>query len=223
MKNIEGIIKGLLYSDNPATPKNIKFPVLREILLSDKIDELLNIRTGDMKNLIQHYYKEIESDNALEHPSFYLDRIKSIQKERLNKVMSGNANIVIYDRLKKMYEDEEIEEIKKDRGLRRFSLYNGFIDIKVTTKTELDYEIQMMKLDAIYNVIINCKSIPATELINWYNQLVKYAKENYGNKPVVGKSHIFVGENDLKKEEFLLYHCLNDDKIYCINRIKLKF
>lgn len=223
MKNIDGVIKSLLYSDRPANPKNIKFPVLRELLLSDQLPDLLNKRNGDMRKLILHYHKEIANDRSLKPPSVYLKEIDVIQKERLEKVLKGNTNKVVYNRLKKMYENEEIEEIKKDRGLRRFSLWNGYIDIKITTWPELEYEIQMLQLDTIYNIITIYQVIHGNELVKWYNNLVQYAEETYGRKPVVKTSEIFVGENDLKRETYLLYHCLTDDKIYCINRTKLKF
>lgn len=222
MKNIDGIIKSLLYSDRPVTPKNIKFPVLKEILLSDKIMEILNVKNAEMRKLILHYQKEIAEDKELKKPQYYLDIIDAIQNERLNKVLNGNTNKILYNRLKKAYEDEEIEQIKKDRGIRRFSLRNGFIDIKVTTLTELEYDIKMLQLDAIYNIATTYTVINSTDLINWYEKLVKYAKETYGCSPIIKTSAIYVGENDIKAEEYLLYHCLTDDKIYCIQRTKLK-
>lgn len=223
MKNIDGIIKSLLYSDRPVTPKNIKFPVLRELLQSDKLTELLNVKNAEMRKLISHYRKEISEDKSLKDPQYYLNIIDSIQNDRLNKVLNGNTNKVLHNRLKKIYQDEEMEEIKKDRGVRRFSLWNGFIDIQVTTLPELEYDIQMLQLDAIYNIVTTYTPIKSTELIKWYENLVKYAKETYGKAPVIERSKIFVGENDIKVEEYILYHCLTNDKIYCIHRTKLKF
>ena len=223
MKNIDGIIKSLLYSDRPVTPKNIKFPVLRELLLSDKMREILDVKNGEMRKLILHYQKEISADKQLKEPQYYLNIIDNIQNERINKVLNGNTNKVLYNRLRKIYENEEIEKIKKDRGIRRFSLRNGFIDVKVTTLIELEYDIQMLQLDSIYNVVTTYNAIKSTELINWYEKLVKYAKETYGSIPVIKTASIYVGEDDIKSEEFLLYHCLTDDKIYCIQRTKLKF
>lgn len=223
MRNIGGIIKSLLYSDRPATPKNIKFPVFRELLLSDKRHKLLDVRNGDMRKLVLHYQKEIAADKQLEHPSVYLEEINVIQEERLNKVLKGNKNKVLHNRLKKMYENEEIEEIKKDRGAKRFSLWNDSIDIKITTWPELEYEIQLLQLDAIYNIITTYQTIHGSDLIKWYDNLKKYTQETYGQKPVLQHSCIWVGENNIKKEEYILYHCLTDDKIYCINRTQLKF
>jgi hypothetical protein len=223
MKNIDGIIKSILYSDRPVTPKNIKFPVLREILLSNKMMELLNAKNSEMRKLILYYQKEISADRLLKEPQYYLNIIESIQNERLNKVLNGDTNKILYNRLKKVYENEEIEEIKKDRGVRRFSLRNGSIDIKITTLPELEYDIKMLQLDTIYNIITTYTTIKSTELISWYEKLIKYAKETYGNLPVIKTSSIYVGENDIKTEEYLLYHCLTNDKIYCVNRNKLKF
>lgn len=223
MKNIDGIIKSLLYSDRPVTPKNIKFPVLRELLLSDKMREILDVKNGEMRKLILHYQKEISADKQLKEPQYYLNIIDNIQNERINKVLNGNTNKVLYNRLRKVYEDEETEKNKKDRGTRRFSLRNGYIDIKITTLPELEYDIKILQLDAIYNIVTTYTAIRSTELINWYEKLVRYAKENYGNLPVIKTSSIYVGENDIKSEEYILYHCLTDDKIYCINRYKLKF
>lgn len=223
MTNINGVIKSLLCSDRPVTPKNIKFPVLRELLKSEKLPELLDVKNAEMRKIILHYQKEIASDKTLKDPQHYLGIIDAIQSERLNKVLNGNTNKVLHNRLKKIYEDEEMEEIKKDRGVRRFSLWNGFIDIKITTWPELEYDIQMLQLDAIYNIITTYQAIKSSELIKWYNQLVNYTKETYGKSPIIEKSKIIVGENHIKAEEYLLYHCLTDDKIYCIQRTKMKF
>jgi len=223
MKNIDGIIKSLLYSDRPITPKNIKFPILRELLLSNELKELLNIKNAEMRKLIIHYQKEISADESLEEPQCYLNIIDSIQNERLNKVLNGNTNKVLYNRLKNVYQDEDIEEVKKDRGVRRFSLRNGFVDIKVTTLSELEYDIQILQLDTIYNIITTYTTIKSIELVEWYEKLVKYSKETYGKVPIIGRAKIYLGENDIKTEEYLLYHCLTNDKIYCINRTKLKF
>ena len=88
---------------------------------------------------------------------------------------------------------------------------------------ELEYDIQMLQLDTIYNIITTYQAIKSSELIKWYNQLVNYTKETYGKPPIIEKSKIIVGENHIKAEEYLLYHCLTDDKIYCIQRTKLKF
>lgn len=223
MKSIDGVIKSILYSDRPVTPQNIKFSVLRELLLSDKLMELCDAKNSEMRKLIFHYQKEISADKSLREPQYYLNIANSIQNERLSKVLSGNTNKVLYNRLRKIYEDEEIEEIKKDRGVRRFPLRNGAIDIKVTTLPELEYDIQMLQLDTIYNIITTYTTIKSTELIDWYEKLIKYAKATYGSAPVIKTSSIYVGENDIKTEEYILYHCLTNDRIYCINRSKLKF
>jgi len=223
MKNIDGIIKSLLYSDRPITPKNIKFPILRELLLSNELMELLGIKNAEMRKLILYYQKQISSDESLKEPQYYLDIIDSIQNERLNKVLNGNTNKILYNRLKNVYQDEDIEEVKKDRGVRRFSLRNGCIDINVTTLLELKYDIQTLQLDTIYNIITTYTTIKSKELIEWYEKLVKYSKKTYGKIPIIKKSKIYLGENDIKAEEYLLYHCLTNDRIYCINRTKLKF
>lgn len=222
MKKIDGIIKSLLYSDRPATPKNIKFPVFKEILLSDKRDEIFDVKNSDMRKLLLSYQNEIEQDSSLKPVAEYLAIIDGIQEKRLEKVLNGNTEKVVHNRMKKMYENKEIEEIKKDRGVRRFSLWNGFIDILITTWPELEYEINMLQLDAMYNIATTYEAIHSSDLIKWYNHIEKTAKNTYGKPPVIERSKIIAGENQLKSEEYLLYYCLTNGKIYCIHRTKLK-
>ena len=76
--------------------------------------ELCDAKNSEMRKLILHYQKEISADKSLREPQYYLNIIGSIQNERLSKVLSGNTNKVLYNRLRKIYEDEEIEGNKKD-------------------------------------------------------------------------------------------------------------
>lgn len=222
MKNIDGIIKSILLSDRPINHKNIKFDVLKEILISNKLNEIINIRNSEMKDLVNYYKKEIDDNKSLKPSAYYVDLVNSIQQERLKKVMSGNVNTVVQNRLKDMYRDEEIEEIIRDRGEQNFRIKNDTIMIKRTTMEELNYHITMMKTDVIHNIITSYEFISHDKFPIWYEKLMEYAKITYGTKLIKDVSKVFVGDNKFQREEYIFYYCLTNDKICVIKRLQLK-
>lgn len=221
--NIKGIIKSLIYSDRSITPKNIKFHVLREILKSEEFDEIIKNKNGEMKKILIYYKNEINNEKSLKDFDYYMSKVNAIRQERLNKIMNGNINKVVYNRLKKMYQDEDFEKEMKDRGIRHFKVKNDTLKVKIITLEDLEYQLKMMQLDAINNIITTYEQIKSTDLENWYENIKKYTIQTYGQKPVKNEYKLFLGENNFKSEEYLLFHCLTNDKVYCVKRTKMKF
>lgn len=95
-----GLVKSLLYSDRPINPKNIKFEMLKEVLLSEHLYVILEKRNADMQKIISHYKNEIAKDGALKTAKEYLEYAESIRKKRANTVLSGNSDKFAKERLK---------------------------------------------------------------------------------------------------------------------------
>lgn len=222
-ENINNIIKSILLSDREITPKNIKYNVLHSLIKSDYKDELFNKRTNEMKRLIFHYSDQINNDSTLEHSSVYISELNALKEERIKKVMNGNYKSVVKSRLATMYKNELLEETWKDRGFRHFKYKYGTIPLKITDIEQFNYEYRTLQFDAIDNVMTTLQIIEQDELNNWYNITEEYCKLNYNNRPIILDSKIYLGENNFKKEEYLLYYNLSDGKIYIVYRLYLKY
>ncbi|QUH21956.1 hypothetical protein [Alkaliphilus sp. B6464] len=222
-KNSQGIIKSLVYSDRNITPKNMKYDLLKEVLKSEELDSIIENKNGEMKKILIYYKDKINNDKSLKGFDYYLDKVNTVRAKRLNTIMNGNVNKVVHNRLKDMYRNEEIEDEIRDRGVKHFKVRNESLEVNITVLTDLEYQLQMFRLDTIYNIITTYEKIKSTELFIWYENIKKYTQTAYGHLPIKSKGKIYLGKDHLKEEEILLYHCLTNDHIYCVKRVKMNF
>jgi len=220
---MDNIIKGLLYSDRSITPKNMKFSVLKTVLRSKEIDQIIDKKNGEMLKILEHYKNQINSDPELESTSFYLEKVNQVRKIKSEKLLSGNIERVVKERLKTIYTDVELEETKKNRGFKHFKVRNETLEIEIVVKEDLMQLIELYKLDAISNIITTYEKFPSYKLEKWFEEFKIMNKLAYGKTPQKEKGRLIMGENSYKSEELLLFHCLTDDHIYLVKRIHMKF
>lgn len=221
-KRSNGIIKSLLSSKIELNPKNINYEIVKDILQYKDLDLILNKNSDTIRNIITYYKKEIINDKFLKDYSFYYNKCLDVRNNRLSQVLKGDYNKVAFNKLKNSYTNEELEKNFKDRGMQHFKIKNDTIPIKIIDKEQLMYVINIMKLDTIKGVLTNIYTIDSLKLDKWYMDMENYSKSMYNiqiNKSY--NSYIFLGENNIKKEEVYLYYCLNDAKIYIVKKTTL--
>lgn len=220
---MDGLIKSLLFSDRNITPKNMKFTELKNVLLSPQLEQIIEKKNGEMLKILTHYKNQIDADPQLENTDGYLLKVSNVRKRRAEKVLSGNIEHVVKERLKTIYTDKELEETKKDRGYKHFKVRNETLEVGIMVKEDLMQLIELYKLDAISNIITTYDKFPSYKLEKWFEDFKMMNKLAYGKIPQKEKGRLVLGENSYKSEEVLLFHCLTDDHIYLIKRIHMKF
>lgn len=219
--NIDNTIKSILLSNREINHKNLKFNMLKQILLSDKKNELFNKKTFDFRNLIYHYKDQIDKEEELESASFYFNQLEEIRIKRVNEIIeNGMSKNITINKMKNLNRDEEIEENWIDRGYTHINLTNGFIEVKIEDLTQLEYQVKLLKLETINNIVTSTFSLEKTELEKWLFELKDYSIKTYNTKPIVQRNVIFVGQNTSQLEKIFVYFCITTGKIYIIKRIK---
>ena len=221
-KKVENIIKSIKCSNRPINSKNIKFEDFKEILISENCLELFNLRTKEFQQLVIDYQHHINKDNSLNSAKYYYDILTNIKNNRINQLSSSQISNIVNDKLKKTLLDSSIEEDWRDRGYTHMRIKNGTVKVKITDKTQLEYEYKMFQLDTVSNIISSITHFDSSKLPEWYEELIKYCKTNYNSIPKHKDEKIFIGGNGLKSEMALIYYCLTDAHIYIINRLKFK-
>lgn len=222
-ENINNIIKSLIFSNREVTHKSIRFSILKEILLSEKMNEIFNKHTNDFRKIIIYYKDNINQDKQLFSYDFYLEILDNIRIKRINTIIkSGNTTNLYIEQMRKSLIDDEIEKNWVDRGYTTLKLYNGVIEAKIEDKMQLDYQLKILELDAINNINTKEIIIDKTNLNDWIMNIKKYAYATYFKNPKVLRNIIDVGSNDKKSERCFVYYCLTDGKVHIIHRIKLK-
>lgn len=221
--NIDNTIKSILYSNREISPKNIRFSILKEILKSNKRGEIFNKFTNEFRNVVIYYKVDIDNDLELENAIYYIRILDEIRAERINKIVSsGNMNKVCVDKLQNSIKNKEIEEDWVDRGYTCIKLYNGVIEVKIEDKTQLDYQLNMLKLETINNIFTDEIIIDKHQIDMWLNNIKSYALKTYGTNPKINRNIIHIGENNIQLERCFLYYCLTDGKIHIVYRKKIK-
>lgn len=221
--NIKNQIKSIFLSNRELNPKNVKFNIFKEILLSDNLNELLEKRTFEMRNLIIHYKENINNDDKLNDAQFYFNLVEQIRIKRINDITNtGKINEVISNKMKEQIKDLEIEENWVERGYQTFKVLNSIVQIKIEDSTQLEYIIKLLKTETINGVLIKEKIIEINDLSQFLIDVKKYSLGFYNQNPSLNRNEIFVGENFYQTEIAKLYYCLNDGKIHIINIKKRK-
>lgn len=219
--NINNIIKSILLSNRELNYTNLKFNILKEILLSDKKEELFNKKTFDFRNLIIHYKNEINNDETLKNANFYFQELENIRIGRVNTIVNnGLVNNVVLNKMQNINRDEEIEENWIDRGYTHIKLTNGTLEVKIEDLTQLNYQLKLLELETINNIVTKSFIIEQNKLEEWLISLKNYSITTYGIKPTITRNVIFLGQSKLQLEKIFIYYCLTNGNIYAIKRTK---
>lgn len=220
-QNIKNTIKSILLSDREINSNNIKFSVLKEILLSDKKEELFQNKTIDFRKLVIFYNKQIDSDPELLSSSIYFNELERIRINRVNQIVkNGQTNDILLNKMKDLNRDLEIEENWVDRGYTFIPLINGAIEVKIEDLVQLEYQIKMLELETINNIVSSTYIIDKSKLNDLILKTKEYSLKTYGIKPKLNRNVILVGQNEKQLEKIFLYYCLTDGKVHLLRRIK---
>lgn len=221
--NINNTIKSILLSNREVNHTNLKFSILKEILLSNLSNEIFEKKTFDFRNLIIYYKNEINNDDNLESTQYYFNQIEQIRIKRINKIVeSGKTKELTINKIKELNKDKDIEENWIERGYTTIKITNGLIEVKIEELKQLEYQIKMLKLETINNILTSSFSMDKNDFEKWIISIKDYSLKTYGNNPIVKKNCILLGENNMQLEKLFLYLCLSDGKIHIIKRIKYK-
>lgn len=219
--NINNTIKSILLSNREINPKNLKFSIFREILKSDKMNDIFIKRTGECRNLIIHYQNQINEDMELNAAKYYFDIVEKIRIDRVNDIVkAGKVNNVLINKMSNSLRNKEIEENWVDRGYTHIKISNGTVQVKIEDITQLNYQLKLLEVETIDNIITKRIIIDPKELENWIISVKNYAINTYGEKPKIIKNVIEIGLNNVKLEKCFLYYCLSDGKLHIISRTK---
>lgn len=219
--NINNTIKSILLSDREINNKNLKFSVLKEILLSDKKEELFFKKTSDFRSLVIYYKDKINEDLDLCSARVYFEELEQIRMDRINQLIeSGKTNDFMLNKMKKLNKNLEVEENWRDRGYTHLQLTNGTIEAKIEDLTQLSYQIKMLELETINNITTSSLSLSLSDLEDWILEIKEYALKTYDSKPRLDRNILYVGKNEKQLEKYFIYYCLSNGKVYIIKRVK---
>lgn len=219
--NINNTIKSILLSDREINNKNLKFSVLKEILLSDKKEELFSKKTSDFRNLVIYYKEKINEDLDLYDAKVYFQELEQIRIDRINQLIeSGKTNDFMLNKMKELNKNLEVEENWRDRGYTHLQLTNGTIEAKIEDLTQLSYQIKMLELETINNITTSSISLSLSDLEDWILKIKEYALKTYGSKPRLDRNILYVGKNEKQLEKHFIYYCLSNGKVYIVKRVK---
>lgn len=217
--NINNTIKSILLSNRELNQSNLKYNMFREVLKSDNLNEIMNKKTFDIRNLIIYYKDKINEDETLENAQYYFNLVEQIRIARVNKIVkNGQVQNIIVNKLKENIRDEEIEENWKNRNYTHFKLTNSTIEVKIEDMTQLEYQLKLWKIETVNNVLTQDILLEKNQLEKWILKVKQYALDVYNKVPTTNRNILYVGENSIKKEVCFLYYCLTDGKIHAIHR-----
>lgn len=220
-ENIQNTIKSILLSDREINGKNLKYSIFREILLSDKCDEIMHKKTIQMRNLIINYKDLIDNDEQLQTAKYYFNIVEEIRINRVNKIVeSGKINDITVNKIRNNTRNAEIEEEWKDRGYTHIKLYNGTIEAKIEDATQLNYQLKLLEIETINNIITNEIILDKKDIDKWLKEIKEYSLRVYNKKPIVSRNVIELGCDENKLERCFLYYCLSDGKLHIVMRKK---
>ena len=215
--NISNTIKSILLSNRELTPSNLKFNMFREILLSDKLEEIIEKKTSDFRKLVVFYKDKINECSDLQNANFYFQKAEQLRIRIIqNIVETGHATDVVVNRIIDNNRDKDIEENWKNRNYTCIKLKNGVFKVKIEDLEQFNYTLKLLKLETIKDIVTNSFSFDKGELDNWLNSISKYSKEAYNISPVITNNIISISN----LEKYFVYYVITDAKIYVIHRKK---
>lgn len=214
-KNIENTIKGILLSNRTLTTKNLKFNMFREILLSDKLDEIILKYTHDFRNLVVAYKDKINECPELENANYYFQKAEKVRISRINTIINSNkTQEVTKEKLLSKHKDKEIEENWVNRNYMMIKFPDSYIEAKIDDITQFNYVLDLLKVDSINNIISEEFSMDKNDLYNWIKSIKGYSLDKYNINPQITKNIISIDNI----EKFFIYYILTDGKIHIIHR-----
>lgn len=85
--NISNTIKSILLSNRELTPSNLKFNMFREILLCDRLDEIIEKKTSDFRKLVVFYKDKINECPELQSANFYFQKAEQVRIQRIQNIV----------------------------------------------------------------------------------------------------------------------------------------
>lgn len=213
--NISNTIKSILLSNRELNPNNLKFNMFREILLCDKLDEIIEKKTSDFRKLVVFYKDKINECPQLQSANFYFEKAEKVRIKKVqNIVNSGQATDIVVNKLVNNNRDKDLEENWINRNYTFMKLTNGIFKVKIEDLTQFEYTLKMLKLETIKNIITDSFSFDKNNLEKWINSIFQYSHSTYNLKPIINENIISISNI----EKYFVYYVITDGKIHVIHR-----